>query len=460
MKRLQGFFVLLVVLLFLPGLVSGEGTESSGILLVPPTIDGQEVTSLRAAEIPEDVHTVFLPRKAELSESEALDREIVVYNYMDYDMIHAQYAVMYQYAFVGPGEYALTDAYRYLPGGGSEPLKQEYYEYPTELNGIKVTNCLIKNEYFTLYTDYASGCVYYKLSESEIGVCRFLGGGKNKVTIPDQIDGLTVVAVNSLNSERVINSQKVTVLNLPSTLRILGNFVIFVKNLAPIKIPEGVTEIGSYSVYSYTPTKITLPSTVTRIGVNAFDTGMTEMKIPESVDVLPDSMFSGSSYKKITLQEGLETIPANLCRNCKKLVEVVIPGSVTQIRKNAFLDCINLKRIVLPDALEEMEENAFAGCRNMKEVQFKGDLIRKIAKGTFSGCGIVRLTLPDGLEEIGEEAFQGNSKLVQATIPASVQKIADNAFDNCSKNLVFFVPEGSYAKEWAESKGMRVKETR
>jgi hypothetical protein len=58
---------------------------------------------------------------------------------------------------------------------------------------------------------------------------------------------------------------------------------------------------------------------------------------------------------------------------------------------------------------------------------------------------------------IGGYAFGGCKNLSQVKLAASVQQIADNAFDGCSAKLIITAPEGSYAKQWAESKGIRVK---
>ena len=126
-------------------------TDGEGILTIGPEIDGKTVKYLDAGYIPENVKIVFLPAGAELLNKEKLEHEILVYSYKDYEMIHRQSSIMFHLTAVEPGEYALTDAMRFLPGGESEPLKQEYYEYPAELNGRKPYNCLAKKDYFRIY---------------------------------------------------------------------------------------------------------------------------------------------------------------------------------------------------------------------------------------------------------------------------------------------------------------------
>ena len=423
--------ILLAVLFILPGMVFAEPAEQDGCtytqtedgvvvltvpaterenaMLVPPKIGEYEVKFLDAASVPEKVTEVFLPAGVTLYNAEKLDHEVILYSYRDYDMIHTQDSIMYFYTDVEPGEYAITDAQRVLKGGESELLKQEYYEYPVAINGSRIHNCLMNKDYFKLYI--GEGCKYYKLSDSEIGVCAYLGGGTKKIAIPEQIDGMTVVAVNSLDNDRVIWSAKVKQIDLPRTLKVLGNRAIFVKSLTTLKIPEGVEEIGSYAVNATKISQIRIPSTVARIGVNAFETGIRNLKLPETITKLPEQAFCNSKYGKIELPAKLTVIPAGMCRDAKMLSDIVIPPSVTEIRKNAFLNCIRLSRV----------------------------------------------TIPEGVAEIGEKAFGDCQKLSQVKLPASVQQIADNAFDGCSPKLIITAPEGSYAQQWAESKGIKVK---
>ena len=434
MKLTRVLLILLAVLLLLPETGFGETAEQDGFtytqtdegivvqtvpaaggentMLVPPKIRELEVKFLSAAAIPENVTEVFLPAGAGLDKAEELDHEIIVYSYRDYDMIHAQGSIMYFYTDVEPGEYALTDAQRVFKGGESELLKQEYYEYPKEINGRKIYNCLMKKDYFMLYK--GGGCEYYKLSDSEIGVCAYLGGGLKKAVIPEKIDGMTVVAVNSLDNDRVIWSAKIKQIDLPKTLKVLGNRAIFVKSLTDLKIPEGVEEIGSYAINANRLSRIRIPYTVTKIGVNAFETAIRNLSLPGSITRLPEQAFCNSLYARIELPAKLTVIPAGMCKDSKMLTDIVIPETVTEIRENAFMNCIRLSRVNVPDNVTGIGENAFAGCQ----------------------------------------------RLTQVRLPASLQQIADNAFDGCSPKLILFVPEGSYAQQWAESKGIKVRVTK
>lgn len=470
MKRICILLIILIACLALPVCA---GAEAGGQpLVVPP-----ETQELRAGDIPEDAAVVFLPAGAQLDQPEDLKREIIVYSYKDYDMIHKSTSIMYYDAAVEPGEYILTDARRYLPGGESETLQQEYYEYPVELNGRKLYNGLMKRDYYILYRN--SGCDYYKISDSEIGVCKYLGAG-NTVTIPEQIDGMTVVALNSLDSNWIIFGGKTKKVTFPSTIRYFGNYVVYTKLITSVKIPDGVTEIGSYAVKGDKITNIAIPASVKTIGVKAFETKMKALKLPANVEKLYERAFTNSAYTTISLPDGMEAVPRDLCLNARKLNKVDLPASIIRIGENAFKGCEKLNAVTFPDALSEIAAGAFSGCTKLQRITYKGDQIRKIEEETFAGCGFGKLTLMDGVAEIGTRAFSRCEKLSSVEFPesvttvgtgafigckrlqnvkmtANVTQIADDAFDNCGKSLTFTVPDGSYAKQWAEGKGFKVK---
>ena len=502
------FLVILIISLILPGLVHAEtagepaglrasdgstyllteaedgiivltaaGAEGS-MLTVPPEIDGKTVKYLHAEYIPEQVTAVFLPAGAELYHGENLKREILVYSYRDYNMIHSQNSIMYYLAAVEPGEYALTDAKKYLPGGESELLQQEYYEYPVELNGRRLYNGLAQTDYFVIYRD--SGFEYYKISENEIGICKCLGAG-TRLEIPEQVAGMTVVALNALNSEWVIFAGKKTQsVTFPATLRLFGNHAFFTKSITAVRIPEGVTELGSYAVKGDKIQNITLPASVKVIGVNAMDMKAKTLKLPATVERISERAFVNSRYTAISLPEGMKAVPRDLCLNSMKLGRVDIPDSVERIGENAFKGCVKLATVTIPEGVTEIAAGAFSGCSNLKTVTFKGAPVRNIGEETFAGCGFSKLILNDGVEEIGRRAFAGCTRLSAAEIPesvatigegafsgckklqnvkltAGVQHIADDAFESCGKNLTFTVPDGSYAKQWAEDRGFKVK---
>lgn len=147
----------------------------------------------------------------------------------------------------------------------------------------------------------------------------------------------------------------------------------------------------------------------------------------------------------VKLPAKLESIGKLAFAYMRKLEEVVIPDTVTEIEKEAFSDCIALKRVTLPKGL------------------------KVIPDGCFKNCSLTEIAFPDSLEEIGASAFidenrsfnetdnqgkylkddQGKYILVGAEqnfteiyIPDSVKRIESSAFSGCKKLESIRLPNG------------------
>lgn len=64
--------------------------------------------------------------------------------------------------------------------------------------------------------------------------------------------------------------------------------------------------------------------------------------------------------------------------------------------------------------------------------------------------------LPDSLERIGAFAFAHCHSLQKVNLPSSLKYIDDNAFYDCSNSLTVTCDKGSYAEQFAKSKGITI----
>ncbi len=97
---------------------------------------------------------------------------------------------------------------------------------------------------------------------------------------------------------------------------------------------------------------------------------------------------------------------------------------------NSYRDQIT--SVTMEDGVTVVGACAFAGCENLKTVSLPGTLV-EIRHNAFDMCALTELTLPDGLETIGESAFSW-SPLATLTIPDSVIYVDRAAFD-CNDQL-------------------------
>ena len=130
---------------------------------------------------------------------------------------------------------------------------------------------------------------------------------------------------------------------------------------------------------------------------------------------------------------------------CDSIESVTIPGSITDIANNAFLNCANLKKVVISDGVAKVGEYVFAGCSSLAEVEFAGSVL-SIEKYAFENCSsLAEVTIAEGVTEIKESAFVGCNSLKKVVLPKSITNIAKNAFSGCVIEDVYYA--GSVA-EW------------
>ncbi len=104
---------------------------------------------------------------------------------------------------------------------------------------------------------------------------------------------------------------------------------------------------------------------------------------------------------------------------------IVLPSTLSSIRKAAFRNMKKLRTIRFPSALRMVDEEAFRGCEQLKRIIINNGCL------TLSRC-----------------SFQDCVSLDTVEIPSSVVQISEDAFEGC-KNLQFFGERGSYAERYA-----------
>ena len=133
----------------------------------------------------------------------------------------------------------------------------------------------------------------------------------------------------------------------------------------------------------------------------------------------------------IVLPSSLKTIGNVAFSECKALIHIDFPQSLTTIGTNAFY-MTGLSEISIPKNVTLIGEYAFSQCPSLTKISLPVGLT-KIHKETFSFIGSyepapISLVLPHGLKTIDENAFAG-ANLTTLYIPESVISIAPNAFD-------------------------------
>ncbi|MBQ3256416.1 MAG: leucine-rich repeat protein [Oscillospiraceae bacterium] len=285
-----------------------------------------------------------------------------------------------------------------------------------------------------------------------------------KVTLED---GITSVPPRLLRG-----CEGIETITIPDTVTFIGEYAFYhCENLKEVSFSKNITSIDSSAFNGCSAlTKIELPDSVTKVNSSAFEnctaltsvglsnnleemgirvfrncSALPEIFIPKSLETcvagpsgLGDSdIYNGifnlcPNLKKVTLEDGITSVPPRLLRGCEGIETITIPESVTSVGSYAFYHCTALKEIVIHEKITEMGEHVFQGCTSLTKAKWP-DHWKALPKYTFQGCtALIDPGLPEGLEVIGDSAFSNCDALVNFKLPASVTKLENSAFYECA----------------------------
>ena len=212
--------------------------------------------------------------------------------------------------------------------------------------------------------------------------------------------------------------------------------------LTDVKLPNSVTSIGEEAFEGCGLTNITLPSKVNSIGSFAFYqcSSLTSITLPDSVTSIGDDAFEFcSSLTNITLPSKVNSIGNFAFSHCSSLTGVTLPSGLTSISKGILASCSSLKSVTLPSSVTSIGNAAFMGCGSLTGITLPAG-VKSIGGAAFLLCtGLTSVTLPSGVTSISNEAFCQCSSLKSITLPTSVTSIGGEAFKDCGglENVYF-----------------------
>ncbi|WP_346747529.1 leucine-rich repeat domain-containing protein [Prevotella jejuni] len=192
------------------------------------------------------------------------------------------------------------------------------------------------------------------------------------------------------------------------------------------------------------------PAKIKTIGTFAFQgSGLTELNIPASLEVVSWSAFGSTKLKKVTVADGsqLQSINMGAFNGCKDLEEFTFEGSSTlnKIQADAFSGDDKLKSFVIPEKVTVLERGAFNGASGLESITFKQPATMTIiGEGAFQNAkALKRIELPSTVTTISKDAFNTCSSLTEVVIPASVTTIDATGFQECAKLEKFTVDKNN-----------------
>ena len=202
--------------------------------------------------------------------------------------------------------------------------------------------------------------------------------------------------------------------------------------ITEIVIPEGV-EVIDYEAFSFCNnlTRIVIPDSVTRIDDYAFMscTALSSIEVGQNNTVYQS--IDGNLYTKdgktliqyavgktdttFTTPNGVTHIKENAVSNCQFLESVVFSDGVTHIMSSAFSNCVNLTSVSIPDSIVEIDGYAFYGCDKLQYTTYNN--AQYLGNSTNLYLYLAKATAED---------------ITTVTVHKDCQIIFDFAFENCT----------------------------
>ncbi|MBO5212962.1 MAG: leucine-rich repeat protein [Clostridia bacterium] len=141
-----------------------------------------------------------------------------------------------------------------------------------------------------------------------------------------------------------------------------------------------VAEIGYYAFEDCNSIKsITLPNTIKSTKDGAF----------RNCPLLKKVYFNGTAAEWCNISFG-GFMPlvnyADLYFNGELVRDLVIPDTITEIKRYAFAECTSIKSITIPSSVTSIESGAFANCPFLNSATIIGDNLTEIESDSFYNC--------------------------------------------------------------------------
>lgn len=178
--------------------------------------------------------------------------------------------------------------------------------------------------------------------------------------------------------------------------------------------------------------EIQLPDSIKTIGDAAFlgCPALERVYAAGAVEIGAEAFADCESLTEVTLSDSLETLGMYTFRGCTALREQTLLG-VTELPEQVFAGCSLLNTVHSPD-VTRIGEAAFRDCIALKNPEIYWQNVTEICDRAFENCkafaGDLRLS---SLETIGIYSFANASNLRSVMLPERITVLPDGVFYNC-----------------------------
>jgi hypothetical protein len=293
-------------------------------------------------------------------------------------------------------------------------IGNDAFSYSSSLLSVKIPNTITEIGDGAFHSCEQLADVDIASSVTKIGIAAFAGCKKlTHISLPEsvvEIGRSIFEGCSSLETVKLNDNIKV----IPAAA------FCFCDQLKEIKLPTSLIELSPNELYMNgafqectSLTEIELPGTLKIIGDKAFQhTGLTSITIPESVTEIGRGALSYcQSLESAILPEGLKILHDGLFAYCQALKSIKIPDSVEGIGSDylynlvgVFQQCRNLEKATLGTSLKTIKPHSFSGCNKLGAIDFPASL-DSIHHSAFANCALTTVNIGKDVSYIGENAF-------------------------------------------------------
>ena len=155
------------------------------------------------------------------------------------------------------------------------------------------------------------------------------------------------------------------------------------------------------------------------------------------------AFYECKTLVSVTLPESVTLIGALAFQGCENLEHLHLAEGLECVGRGAFYRCEALKDVYLPDTLTEIEPEAFGHCKSLVCVRLPAGPC-EMGEDLFDGCDALEyVALSEGMEVIRTAMLGGRQRLRTVTLPATLREIEPLAFSNTGLiDAIFACPDG------------------
>ena len=197
------------------------------------------------------------------------------------------------------------------------------------------------------------------------------------------------------------------------------------ENLQKVILSKDLKKIESYTfAYKKKLTNIQIPDGLEIIGMYSFaNSGLKSIEIPSSVKVIEHGAFYSSDLESFSMPKADDVVNIEdiAFLYCNALESVILPEGLKQINRDIF-GCCGFEEITIPDSVVEIKRSAFKRAFNLRCIRFgKNTQIKNISNNAFTDTK-EELTFDFGGVKMDSSLFFENFCVRLKTIAGYIRK--------------------------------------